>query len=65
MGKDFAIDARFANAASDELSVLRSKVKYDDGFVLYFWYQKSRPRDSFKASKGKREIMNVGLYDSK
>ena len=65
MGEDFAIDARFANATSDELSVLRSKVKYDDGFVLYFWYQKSRPRDSFKASKGKREIMNVGLYDSK
>ena len=56
--KDFAINARFTNATSYELSVLRSKVKYYDGFVLIFRYQKRTPLRRFKCVKQMSQILN-------
>ncbi len=49
-GQDFAIDAGLTNAAGYQLSVLRSEVKYYDGFVLSFRYQKRRPLGALNAS---------------
>ena len=39
-GQNFAIDARFANAPRDQLSVLRAKVEYDYSFVSIGWKKK-------------------------
>ena len=34
-GKNLAVNARFSNATSDELRVLRSEVKYYYGFMMF------------------------------
>jgi hypothetical protein len=43
-GKNLAIHARFAYAASNELSVLRAKVEYDYSFMGIGWQKRKPPR---------------------
>ena len=61
--KNFAIDTCFANAARDQLCVLRSKVKYYDGFVLRVAGSKKAPLvDASCVLRSEFRLANRGLY---